>query len=244
MTLVRSISLSACLLLVACGGEDNPQNDPADAGDGDGDKGDGDKGDGDTGDGDTGDGDMGDGDADAGGNGGDGDAGGHGGDGDAGGGHNNQLTFNGYPVADHCSAGVYHKEYPATCSGANETSALAAGISDNTSVDVSVDWIALPSPNTSGKPYAVSVEIGDIEADFADWKIELWGVNSECAKSGGTADKLVSMPIDKGRGVYCLQATSTKTYSHLLIAYRQLTAGDGFINYGYTVCNAGKCPTP
>jgi hypothetical protein len=128
------------------------------------------------------------------------------------------------------------------CSGADETSALAAGLSDNTSVDVNVASIPLPSPSTSGQSFALSLEMGGIDDDFADWQVEIWGINSECATAGGTADKLATLPFDKGRAVYCLQASSAKTYSHLLIAYRQLTEGDGFIRYGYTVCRAGTCP--
>lgn len=153
------------------------------------------------------------------------------------------LTINGYPVADHCAPGEYDPMYAANCADLDGgvESALASGIGATPSVEISVRWRQLSPVMQANQPYALSVEV-ELYEPPANQQLEIWGAMSPCATGGETSDRLGVAALDHGSGVYCIDMQPSKAYSHVLMAYRKIGAGNGSGSHGQTYCSSGMCP--
>jgi len=152
-------------------------------------------------------------------------------------------TINGFPVADHCAPGEYNPMFNPFCvdiDGGME-SALASGIGTTPSVELSIRWQRLSTAMRANQPYATSVEI-DIFQPPASQQLEIWGAMSPCATAGEQSDRLGTVPLNQGTGVYCLDMHPTKPYSHVMLVFRKLTEGNGNGEHGQTYCSMGACP--
>jgi hypothetical protein len=153
------------------------------------------------------------------------------------------LTINHFPIADHCAPGQYEPLSNAICVDLDGGSAgvVSSGVQGPPSIFLSVRWHRLPTAMTAHQPYAISVEV-DRFSPPSDVQLEIWGAMSPCGTGGEQAERLGTALTNRGTGVYCLDLRPTKPYTHVMIAYRTLSEGNGSGSHGQTYCPMVMCP--